>query len=335
MASEDHFVIIRILNHPFIIFDMMVLLTLIAGVDLSGKAYLGYYHQFNKEYSDFRVTRVYINFKAKVLETEDMALKFRFTPDIDYKSSGMYYLYTKYAYAELVKDKFHFYFGQHSTPYLGYIMKHYWKYRFIEKMAAHHYKLLTTADRGVSVKYSGNLFSTHLGIYTGEGYKHQEVSYGKDFLGRLTLNLPIEAARVQIHGYGQVGSPKYTLSDTLTVTDTRTIFGGALSVNFKGFIFYTEYFTSKNAGLGTDTYYANADVFSAFAVLPIKGNCLFVRYDIFGDSGLKTINNRYLLAGFVYRLSKKYKVALDYKYELNGDGTVKNQAIGLDMEVKF
>ncbi len=311
---------------------MMVLLTLIAGVDVSGKAYLGYYHQLNQEYSDFRVTRVYINFKAKVLETDDKVLKFRFTPDIDYKDDGKFRLYTKYAYAELVKDNFHFYFGQHSTPYLGYIMKHYWRYRFIEKMAAHHYKLLTTADRGVSVKYSGNLFSTHVGIYTGEGYKHQEVSYGKDLLGRITLNLPIEAARVQIHGYGQVGLPKYTV-DTLTITDTRTIFGGALSINYKGFILYTEYFTSKNAGIGT--YYANADVFSAFAVLPIKGNCLFLRYDIFGDSGLKNIKNTYLLGGFVYRLSKKYKVAIDYKYELNGDGTIKNNAIGLDMLVKF
>ncbi len=311
---------------------MMVLLTLIAGVDVSGKAYLGYYHQFNNKYSDFRVTRVYINFKGTVLETEDKVLKFRFTPDIDYKSSGMFYLYTKYAYLELVKDKFHFYFGQHPTPYLGYIMKHYWRYRFIEKMAAHHYKLLTTADRGVSVKYSGDLFSTHLGIYTGEGYKHQEVSYGKDFLGRLTLNLPIEAAKVQLHGYGQIGIPEYTV-DSVTITDTRTIFGGALSVNYRGFILYTEYFTSKNAGIGT--YYNYADVFSTFVVLPVKGNCLFLRYDILGDKGLKNISKKYLLGGFVYRLSKNYKVALDYKYEVDGNNNVINNAIGLDMLVKF
>ncbi len=312
----------------------MILLTLLAGVDVSGKAYLGYTHELlDGGKSDFRINRVYINFRATVLEMDDKVLKFRFTPDVDLGSEGKYTLYTKYAYLDLIKDRFHFYFGQHPTPYLNYIQKHYWKYRFIEKMAGHHYRILTTADRGISVKYSGDLFSTHVGIYTGEGYKHEEVSYGKDLLGRITLNLPMEAAKVQIHGYGQVGIPGYIL-DSTTITDTRTLLGGALSINFRGLILHAEYFSGRNVGLGKE-YYPQADVFSTFAVLPLKGNCLFVRYDLFGNNGLRDIESRYLLAGFVYRLSRNYKVAIDYRYELDDRGNVINNAIGLDMEVKF
>ncbi len=312
------------------IFFCMIILTLIAGVSVSGKSYLGYYHDLSNSSSDFRVTRVYVNFKATVLEKDDMVLKFRFTPDIDYKSSGMYYLYTKYAYVELAKDKFHFYFGQHSTPYLGYIMKHYWKYRFIEKLATHHFKLTTTADRGLSVKYSHPLFSTHVGIYTGEGYKHEETGLGKDVIGRFTLNLPIQAAKVQLHGYAQLGNATYF--DTLDVS--RELFGGALSAVFKGVVFYTEYFTGKNVGLGSK-YFDKADVFSTFVVLPVAGNCLFLRYDVLGKDNLQTISKRYLVGGFVYRLSSKYKVAIDYKKELDGAGNTTGHSIGLDMEVKF
>jgi len=306
----------------------MVALTLFAAAQVGGQGFLSYYYDMDSRFSDLKIKRTYVDVKAPILESDEFKLRFRYTLDMNFKTNT---LFTKFAYLEAVKDNIHFFFGQHITPYTPYIMKNYWRYLFVDFMSHHRYKLTITSDRGFSIWFKHPMFNTHVGIYSGEGFKGHEVSMGKDLMGRFSLTLPGENLKIGLHGYGQVGTPKYVL-DSAAITDTRTLFGGAISIGFHKFLIFSEYFTGKNVGLG-GKYYPQADVFSIFAVIPVLENCVILRYDLYGSDGLKSIKGRYFLAGYVLKFSERFRVSLNYRaQEMNSD---LHRIISIDTDIRY
>ena len=255
----------------------------LSAINVGGQGFLNYYYDMDKEFADLRMWKTYVDIKSDILEMGDYRVKFRYTLDMNFTTN---ILFTKFAYLEVMRDNVHFFFGQHITPYTPYMMKNFWKYLFIDYMSHHRYKITITSDRGFSVWYKHPVFNAHVGVYYGEGFMAHEVSRGKDLMGRVTYFLPLENVKVDLHGHFQVGSARYVI-DSAEVDTLRQLFYGTLSLNFRGFTFFTEYFTGRNVGLSS-RYYGQADIFSAFTFVPVMNNCLVLRCDMYGSSGFRT-----------------------------------------------
>jgi len=145
----------------------------------SGKHYLGFVSDSEKNRNKFETRRNYIQVKGYFGEhSKDY---FRVTLDTfqnyddDGKDKGSWEVRLKYAYLYLdnVLPFTGVEIGQAHRPWIDYEEHHGWNYRSISKVfvEAHDGAHFTnSADLGINFKTKTDYFSSELGIYNGEGY---------------------------------------------------------------------------------------------------------------------------------------------------------------------
>jgi hypothetical protein len=145
----------------------------------SGKHYLGFVADSEKDRNKFETRRNYIQVKGYF--GEDSKDYFRVTLDTfqnyddDGKDKGSWEVRLKYAYLYLdnVLPFTGVELGQVHRPWIDYEEHHAWNYRSISKVfvEAHEGAHFTnSADLGVNFKTKTDYFSSEVGIFNGEGY---------------------------------------------------------------------------------------------------------------------------------------------------------------------
>jgi hypothetical protein len=160
-------------------------------------------------FNSFDVTRGYLNVKARLTDRVNL----RFTPDVrpttDASLNQNLALRLEYAALDAkVTDHATIMFGLHETPWLTF-EESLNRYRVIGPFFAERLGLIPgPTDLGVSLKYTGERFEAHAGVYNGEGDGRAEIDQYKSIDGRVTVH-PFdedsELGNVHISGFYQYG----------------------------------------------------------------------------------------------------------------------------------
>lgn len=289
-------------------------------------------------YNEFGVARAYMNLNANFIEDTASAFgaRARITYDIEklnslvsnpgdstFSAKSTYIGMLKYAYCEVgafrgMPGALWIGLGQIGAPWIGY-EEDLWKFRGIQKVFVDKVGLMSSADRGISLKYDfPKGFGAFQAIYmNGEGYKTPEVNEFKDMAARISV-FPLASMGkftegLGIHGYYQVGKP-----DSGMVRDR--MFGG-VSYIYAGSGVMFQYLASAEDGDESDP--TRHGGMSGWARLDL-GNLLRTqysfgivgRYDLY-DPNVDTENDKqaFILGGAYFNLTKGWTVALDYQTE--------------------
>lgn len=302
-------------------------------VDISGKTYLEYINDRTEKLEgndEFKVTRVYINFKEKV----DDKIDFRATMDIkssDYAGKDNYYVvFMKYAYVTF-KDVYpggKLVLGQQSRPWVGFEEK-IWEYRWIRKVFADLEGKLSSTGRGISLqgKIPDGYGEYAVAYINGAGYHTKESGeYSKDVSLRLTVQ-PLENKALKLNVLYYVG--KY---DTIGLADdTKNRIVGLISYQADKFTVAGELLTSDDKG-------TKGSGFGGFGILKLNDKVSpFLRYETFDpDTGTSGDEHTRIIAGVSYKLAKKVVAAVNYQnidYKLST--ATDTSALYFHMRVKY
>ncbi|MEO0202299.1 MAG: hypothetical protein ABIL37_01065 [candidate division WOR-3 bacterium] len=319
---------------------MLTLNLLVSDLNIDALSYLRYSASLDSSFQNtFFIDRMYLNFRGKILKTDNISISFRFTTDVgqikDVGKSGnyavdtlkdsvnisksgivgSYYLYSKYAFIEMKYNAFKIYFGQTYNFWIN-TMDKVWNYRFIEKTPHDYFSILSAADLGFVFEYGTDLINTSIGVYNGEGYNKIEDNKFKDFGGLFSI-YPISQKdlKVGIHGYGYYGkykneNEKIRLIGGISILGKYFSMGGEYG-NFKG--------TTLTSG---DTISSN--IISGFLRFkPIELTEMFLRFDRYKNS------DNFIIGGIVFNLTKDLRTSLNYK-QYND-----NKTLNLQTEIKF
>jgi hypothetical protein len=156
----------------------------------SGKHYLGFISNSDKDINKFETRRNYLQVKAYF--DEDPKSYFRITLDT-HDSEGETNVRLKYAYLYLndILPYTGVEIGQAHRPWIDYEEHGGWNYRSISKVftEAHDGAHLTnSADRGINFKTKLDTFSSELGVFNGEGYHNEQIDDQLSLEWRLTYH---------------------------------------------------------------------------------------------------------------------------------------------------
>ncbi len=176
------------------------------GGTLKGKAYfdlsLGLTEDVNNEMFTYGFRRIYLTYNLEMSEN----ITGRFRTDVEQKTDGYYRVYMKHAYVNWkAADMVSLRFGQQGTILFGTI-EDIWGYRQVLKTLEDNYKVRSSADFGMSARFSLTDMITVTAMHSnGNGYNKYDdtASYAKatELQGVIT---PIDGLTVTAH-YGMVG----------------------------------------------------------------------------------------------------------------------------------
>jgi len=199
----------------------------LGGINIGTLSYFEYAggESQDEEFHRFRLTRGYINVKAKLAPW----LGFRVTPDAHQVENGDFVLRLKYLYAEFLPPDLAFLTDLHSEVGIGHMPwldfeEHINPYRCQGTMFIERAGVFNSADLGVSVRgyfggqlgadyqskvskhYAGRWGSWHVGVYSGAGYHAIEADENVVPEVRVSLRpLPDLIPGLQIHYFGLFG----------------------------------------------------------------------------------------------------------------------------------
>lgn len=141
-----------------------------------------------ESFDEFRITRVYLTFKADWNER----LSTNVTTDVKTDTDGFRRLYLKYGYVDIKNlwPNSTVRFGLQDPPWGAYIDNELSRYRMIDSAFYNFWGFFSTADFGLGVLGSAfdDHFKYHLAVLNGEGYGGIETDRFKEYVGRLTFD---------------------------------------------------------------------------------------------------------------------------------------------------
>lgn len=299
----------------------------------SGKAFIKVFSNFHTDLSDgnsaseFELKRAYLGYEYNL--SQEFSGKMNF--DIGNPKAGDHEMaaYIKNAYIQYKSGKLAVQFGLISTTSFK-TMEKLWGNRYIEKSFQDAYKFNSSADLGVSVKYTfTDWISADVMIANGEGYKKlQGDNQFRSGLG-LTAN-PMDAIIVRAY------------YDVMGKTNTQTTASAALGYSTKKLTVVAEYNLQENVWNTEGKDWSGASVYAnALVAQKMKA---FVRYDMLSSTTISGETNNWnnskdgnlIMAGLEFQPVKGLKLAPNFRYFDYADASkAAKTSLFLNCEIKF
>jgi Ni/Co efflux regulator RcnB len=312
----------------------------------SGKHYLGFVADSEKDRNKFETRRNYLQLKGYF--GENLKDYFRITLDTFQntkgtgKDYGSWEVRLKYAYLYL-DDVLPFTgveIGQAHRPWIDYEEHHGWNYRSISKVLveAHDGAHFTnSADLGIDFKTKTDYFSSELGIFNGEGY-HGDASDNEHLSGewRLTAHL-LGTGKKHVHKhdtYADVSFFGQYNTEYKEGQDDFIWYGAHAVYNQPEFLLAAQYVKATDGGVKKegDGWSVNGEFRLDTLSAAMHGWNLLGRYDSFdldaGEERERTI------AGVAYQYNKYVEFVANYLNE-QVDGEDQTDALMLTAEVNW
>jgi len=305
--------------------------TLAADTEVGGEVYSFFITDITdngqgKGYSKFDLGRVYVTVKSKLSDQVSL----RITADVSSMDGGARELYLKYAYLDWDVSRVIPYstlrFGLQQTGWIDYVNK-VWGRRYVAKAMMDQYKLLPSADYGIShlVKFPSGYGHGAIQILQGPGYKGKEENKYKDISAfaffRPLVQVPDLAASL-VGGYYYKG---YSDEADITSEDRKDRLAAMASLAYGGIIKVSgEYFRSwdcmdtKGEGdLERDGISVFGDVKFPMAENPfLKKIALVGRYDRYDQNkDAEDDEKTYLIAGVEYEVLEGFNIMPNFQRE--------------------
>jgi hypothetical protein len=313
----------------------------------SGKHYLGFVSDSEKDINKFETRRNYLQLKGYF--GEDLKDYFRITLDTfqshDDKpanDNGSWEVRLKYAYLYLdnVLPYTGVEIGQAHKPWIDYEEHHGWNYRSISKVLveAHNGAHFTTsADLGINFKTKTEYFSSELGIFNGEGY-HGDTSDNEHISGewRLTGHL-LGTGKKHVHKhdtYADISFFGQYNTEYKEGQDDFVWYGVHAVYNQPEFLLAAQYVDATEGGVSKegDGWSVNGEFRLETLSESLYGWNILARYDSFElDAGEERERS---LAGLAYQYNKYVEFVANYLREEVDDDT-KTDAFMLTAEVNW
>jgi opacity protein-like surface antigen len=300
----------------------------------SGKTIMRIFSNFNTEYdngatrSAFELERAYLGYQYQF--TENLSSRVLFDITVPKDANSEFTLHVKNAFVNYQKNNLDITFGMIPTLQVG-MQEDFWGYRYLLKSHQDLYKMISTADIGVSAAYSmfDEVIGADLSIINGETYKHvQDDNQFKTAFG-LTLK-PVKDLTLRAV-YDFMGTQN-------AQTSVITFLGYKLGKHSLGL----EYNLQQNVGNQTGKDYWGTSVY--FTVAPVKQIEIFGRFDYLTSSTLTGAGENWnaakdgqlWVAGLEYNPIKGLKITPNYRYHQTAIADAKPvQFFYLNMEVRF
>ena len=312
----------------------------------SGKHYLGFVADSEKDRNKFETRRNYIQVKGYF--GEDSKDYFRVTLDTfqnyddDGKDKGSWEVRLKYAYLYLdnVLPFTGVELGQVHRPWIDYEEHHGWNYRSISKVfvEAHDGAHFTnSADLGVNFKTKTDYFSSELGIFNGEGY-HGDAHDNEHLSGewRLTGHI-LGTGKKHVHKhdtYADVSFFGQYNTDYKEGQDDFIWYGLNAVYNQPEFLVSAQYVEATDGGVSKEGngWSVNGEFRLDTLSESMNNWNLIGRYDNFElDAGEE---RKRAIAGVTYQYNKYVEFIANYLNE-EVDGETQTDAIMLTAEVNW
>jgi hypothetical protein len=370
MSIKNLYIYLLILLSPIISYSQndvndaaKSIISIFDNVSISGQWFIAYIteNENDKSYDEFILKRGYLTFKKPLGSNFSMRITQDIAVDREGDGEGDVEIRLKYGYLKYKQKSLLFFndafveFGVAHRPWLDFEQKIN-KYRVQGKMFLERYKILRSADYGVTIgaliggkmdkeyqkkvnkNYPGKYGSLSFGVYNGGGYEAIENNKNKLFAGRFTLRpIPEIVPGLQI-SYGT----NYGKGNTSESPDfiSNTVMG---SFECEGLVFTGTYYrgTGDVNGEAIDSNGVSLDQngYSIFAEKQFlwKDFYLFARHDNF-DSETNDddwLYKRYI-AGISYYFVKGSKILMDIDLlNKNGSNIEKSWIYEIALEFKF
>jgi len=312
----------------------------------SGKHYLGFVADSEKERNKFETRRNYLQVKGYF--GEDSKDYFRVTLDTfqnhddNGKDDGSWEVRLKYAYLYLdnILPYTGIEIGQAHRPWIDYEEHHGWNYRSISKVfvEAHEGAHFTnSADLGVNFKTKTDYFSSEVGIFNGEGY-HGDASDNEHLSGewRLTAHL-LGTGKKHVHKhdtYADVSFFGQYNTEYKEKQDDFIWYGAHAVYNQPEFLLAAQYVKATDGGAKQegDGWSVNGEFRLNTLSESMDGWNVIGKYDSFElDAGEERERT---LAGLAYQYNKYVEFIANYLKE-EVDDTAVTDAFMLTAEVNW
>ncbi len=312
----------------------------------SGKHYLGFVSDSEKDRNKFETRRNYLQLKGYF--GENLKDYFRITLDTyqnhgdDGKDNGSWEVRLKYAYLYLdnVLPFTGVEIGQAHRPWIDYEEHHGWNYRSISKVLVEAHEgahFTNSADLGINFKTKTEYFSSELGIYNGEGY-HGDSSDNEHISGewRLTGHL-LGTGKKHVHKhdtYADVSFFGQYNTEYKEGQDDFIWYGAHAVYNQPEFLIAAQYVKATDGGVKKegDGWSVNGEFRLNTFSESLDGWNILARYDSFeldaGEERERTI------AGLAYQYNKYVEFVANYLNEQVDNDDVTN-AFMLTAEVNW
>jgi len=314
---------------------------------LSGKHYLGFVSDSEKDRNKFETRRNYLQLKGYF--GENLKDYFRITLDTfqshDDKpanDNGSWEVRLKYAYLYLdnVLPFTGVEIGQAHRPWIDYEEHHGWNYRSISKVMVEAHEgahFTNSADLGINFKTKTEYFSSELGIFNGEGY-HGDASDNQHISGewRLTGHL-LGTGKKHVHKhdtYADVSFFGQYNTEYKEGQDDFIWYGLHAVYNQPEFLLAAQYVDATDGGAKKegDGWSVNGEFRLDTVSDSMQGWNVIARYDNYelntGEERERT------LAGLAYQYNKYVEFVANYLKE-EVDNTTKTDAVMLTAEVNW
>jgi len=293
----------------------------------SGKHYLGFVSDSEKDRNKFETRRNYLQLKGYF--GENLKDYFRITLDTyqnhgdDGKDNGSWEVRLKYAYLYLdnVLPFTGVEIGQAHRPWIDYEEHHGWNYRSISKVLVETHEgahFTNSADLGIDFKTKTEYFSSELGIYNGEGY-HGDSSENEHISGewRLTGHL-LGTGEKHVHKhdtYADVSFFGQYNTEYKEGQDDFIWYGAHAVYNQPEFLIAAQYVKATDGGVKKegDGWSVNGEFRLDTLSDTMQGWNILARYDSFdldaGEERERTI------AGLAYQYNKYVEFVANYLNE--------------------
>lgn len=300
----------------------------------SGKTIMRIFSNFNTEYSNgatrsaFELERAYLGYQYQF--TENLSSRVLFDITVPKDANSEFTLHVKNAFVSYRENQLELTFGMIPTLQVG-MQEDFWGYRYLLKSHQDLYKMVSTADIGLSAAYAmfDKKIGADLSIINGETYKHvQADNYFKTAFG-LTLK-PIKDLTLRAV-YDFMGTQN-------AQTSVITFLAYKLGKHSLG----VEYNLQQNVGMQNGKDYWGTSVYCTVA--PAKHFEIFGRFDYLSSNTLDGASENWnaskdgqlWVAGLEYNPLKGLKITPNYRYHQTAlAGAKPVQYVYLNMEVRF
>jgi hypothetical protein len=277
-----------------------------------------------KDYNRFDLSRVYINVKSKL----SPEVSVRITVDVDKMDGTMRETYLKYAYLDWNVSKVIPYstvrFGLQQTGWIDYMNK-VWGRRYVAKTLMDEYKILPSADYGIShlVKFPQGYGHGAIQLLQGPGYKGEEENRYKDISAFVFLRPLVQVPDLAASMIGAYYYKGFSDEPDINSENKKDRMAAMASLAYGGMVRISgEYFLSWDRTDPEDTEDVKKDGISLFGDVRfpmaqssfLKQIALIGRYDIYDPNKDKDDDQEtYLIAGAEWTVTDGFSLMPNFQ----------------------